>query len=131
MVKRQTLILVVIGVILFIAGSAIAYATMLLNGVGNPVFSADAVGFTTVTEPQTGIYCVPIPDGATGIQPIISDAGGDNDAVFSFASPEVCPGDYEIAQESGTAIGQLSFLPSRPQYCRDNGAVLENVSVAK
>jgi hypothetical protein len=87
------------------AGTAIAYGTMLINGSGNPAFNAGAVGFTTVTEPQANIYCVAIPAGATGIQPIISDFGGNNDAVFSFASPQQCPGEYEVAQESGTAVG--------------------------
>jgi hypothetical protein len=86
-------------------GSAIAYGTMLINGSGNPAFGTGAVGFTTVTEPQANIYCVAIPAGATGIQPIISDAGGSNNAVFSLASPQQCSGEYEVAQESGTAIG--------------------------
>jgi hypothetical protein len=86
-------------------GTAIAYGTMVLNGLGNPTFGPGAVGFTSVTEPQPNIYCINIPAGSGGITPMISNFGGNNNAVFSTASAQQCSGQYEIAQQSGNAIG--------------------------
>jgi len=85
------------------AGTAIAYGTMTVNGTGNPAFLAGAVGFTSVTEPSTGIFCIAIPAGATGIGPVLSDAGGNLAAVYAQVSPQQCAGQYEIALQTGTA----------------------------
>jgi hypothetical protein len=85
------------------AGTAIAYGTMVINATGNPAFTPGAVGFTSVTEPTPGIFCIAIPAGATGIGPIVSDAGGSLAAIYAQASPQQCPGQYEVAQQNNGA----------------------------
>jgi hypothetical protein len=85
------------------AGTAIAYGTMTINATGNPAFLPGAVGFTSVTEPSAGIFCINIPAGATGIGPIVSDAGGNLTAIYAQVSPQQCAGQYEIAQQANSA----------------------------
>ncbi len=82
------------------AGSAVAYGDVVLNGVGNPVFSEN-FGFTTVTEPQLGIFCVVPPAGDASLPPIVSAVGGNNGEKFAVVSPQQCAGDFEIADEGG------------------------------
>jgi hypothetical protein len=81
------------------AGSAIAYGTMTINATNNPAFAPGAVGFTSVTEPSAGIFCVAIPAGASGINPVLSAVGGSATAAYAQVSPQQCSGQYEIAQE--------------------------------
>jgi len=84
------------------AGSAVAYASVVLNGVGNPTIVSGS-GFTSVTEPEAGVFCLaPV---FSGHAPIVSDAGGNNEAIFSEASAQQCPGDYELVVTNGYSLG--------------------------
>jgi hypothetical protein len=83
------------------AGTAIAYGTMTINATGNPAFAPGAVGFTSVTEPSSGTFCIAIPPGASGINPVLSDVGGNLAGVYAQVSPQQCSGQYEIFSENG------------------------------
>jgi hypothetical protein len=77
------------------AGSAIAYGSVVVNGVGNPTFTTN-VGFAAVTEPQAEIFCItPVYAG----HPIVASPIG-NSAVTEV-SPQQCPGGYELESSAG------------------------------
>lgn len=82
-------------------GTALGYASVIMNSVGNPTLIANS-GFTSVTEPQAGEFCVgPLFPG----HPVItSPAGGSNDASVSEVSDQQCPTDYEVAVTNGVAF---------------------------
>jgi hypothetical protein len=72
-------------------GSARAYALVVVNGPGNPILTENA-GFTSVSEPQNGTFCVgPI---IPGHPPLVSPAGAE--AIIATVSPQQCPGSYEF-----------------------------------
>jgi hypothetical protein len=82
-------------------GSAVAYGTVIVNGVGNPTFTVNS-GFSAVTEPQEGIFCItPVYAG----RPLITSSVG---AVgVASVSPQQCPGGYEL--ESGAGQNGTGF----------------------
>jgi hypothetical protein len=83
------------------AGSALAYADVVLNGIGNPSIVVGS-GFTGVSEPSAGVFCLaPLLPGHPAI---VSDGGGDNEAIFAEVADEQCPGDYEIAVTNGFSL---------------------------
>jgi hypothetical protein len=74
------------------AGSAVAYASVVVNGVGNPTFTINS-GFTAVTEPQAGVFCLtPAFAGHTIVTSVVG-----TEAVLAQVSPQQCPGGYELA----------------------------------
>ncbi len=90
------------------AGSAVAYASIVINGAGNPAFGSDS-GFTSVTEPQTGFFCItPVYAGL----PILTTPGGTTDS-FAVVSPQKCPGGYEIEASSSISTGE-GFIVAVP-----------------
>lgn len=86
-------------------GTAIAYGTVVVNGTGNPAFTVNSNFTGGVTSPTAGEYCIPIPSGATGINPVISPVGGS----FEVAqySPQQCgSSSYEIGSSATLTTGQ-------------------------
>jgi hypothetical protein len=80
------------------AGSAVAYATVVVNGTGNPTL-VGAVGFTTITNPQSGVYCVgPVISGHTTI---VATPVATSVTVATY-SPQQCSGDYEFGTSNGS-----------------------------
>ncbi len=81
-------------------GSARAYAQVLVNGAGNPSFS-ESSGFTSVTEPQPGVFCLnPIIPG----HPVLVSPAS-TEATFFTVSPQQCAGGYEIATNTSIPAG--------------------------
>lgn len=76
------------------AGSAVAYASIIVVSVGNPVIAGGS-GFSSVTEPQTGVFCLAPIYGSLPL--IVSPAGGTE--LADTYSPQECPGAYEIVTE--------------------------------
>lgn len=74
-------------------GSAIAYATIVVNGAGNPAFTVNS-GFTSITEPASGEFCL-TPAYA---EPLITTPAGGTE-VAGLYSPQQCPGGYEIGTD--------------------------------
>jgi len=73
------------------AGSAIAYATIVVNGVGNPTFTTNS-GFSSITEPATGEFCLsPVYAG----HPLIATPVG-GELIVAVVSAQQCPGGYEL-----------------------------------
>jgi hypothetical protein len=94
------------------AGSALAYADVVLNGVGNPTIVVGS-GFTGVSEPSTGVFCLAplFPNHPA----VVSDGGGNNQAVFSEVADQQCPGDYELAVTDGfSLVGGQGFNVTVP-----------------
>ena len=80
------------------AGSAVAYATVVVNGTGNPTL-VGAVGFTTITNPQSGVYCLgPTISGHTTI---VATPVATSVTVATY-SPQQCSGAYEFGTSSGS-----------------------------
>lgn len=89
-------------------GSAIAYASVVVNGAGNPMFLANS-GFTSVTEPQAGFFCLtPVYAG----HPILATPAG-TAAAFLTVSAQQCSGGYEIEASEPVSNGQ-GFIVSVP-----------------
>jgi hypothetical protein len=86
------------------AGTAIAYGAVVINSVGNPALQPGAVGFTSVTSPSPNQFCLNLPANNNGVYPVLSNLGGGNNAVFTIAAPEQCPGGLEVGQPSGNAL---------------------------
>jgi hypothetical protein len=83
------------------AGSAVAYASVVINGPGNPTFAVDS-GFSSVTEPDEGVYCLdPIYAGHTIIVSLDSVA-----ADIAEVSPQKCPGGYQLETNVNLEGGQ-------------------------
>jgi hypothetical protein len=81
-------------------GSAVAYASVVVNGAGNVSF-LNNVGFTSVSEPQSGTYClVPAYPG----HPILATPAGTFTPVAVQGASQ-CPGGYELRAE-GLTSGQ-------------------------
>jgi hypothetical protein len=93
-------------------GSAVAYATVVINSAGNPVFTDSVKGFTSVTSPSPGIFCLsPAFNDASGneISPVSSSAafaGG-----LALLANENCGGDaagYELESFEDTSSYTLT-----------------------
>ncbi len=80
------------------AGSALAYTNVLINSVGNPYLGANSTfGFTSVTNPSTGFYCVQ--PGFSGHPALTSpDATA---TTVATVSPQTCSGGYEFETSNG------------------------------
>lgn len=82
------------------AGSAVAYGRVLITTTGNPTLNG-AVGLTTVTNPQAGVYCFgPTISGhnTVVVTPIATSVS------IAEYSPQQCSGDYEFATSNGTNL---------------------------
>lgn len=90
------------------AGTAVAYASVVVNGAGNPTFLANS-GFSSVTEPESGFFCLtPLYTG----HPILATPAG-TAASFLTVSPQKCPGGYEIEASEAVSSGQ-GFIVAVP-----------------
>ena len=90
------------------AGSALAYASVVVNGAGNPMFLANS-GFSSVTEPQPGFFCLtPLYAG----HPILATPAG-TAAAFLTVSAQQCPGGYELEASEAVSNGQ-GFIVAVP-----------------
>jgi hypothetical protein len=82
------------------AGSAVAYAQVLISGTNNATFVGSSVaGFTSVTEPASGEYCVsPAFKGADGqvIAPTLGLAGEWTGFVTTGPTNQCSGAGYEI-----------------------------------
>jgi hypothetical protein len=104
------------------AGSAVAYATVaLINGTAT--FVSSRFGFTSVTHPQTGIFCVsPRFQGSDGadIQPILSDYNTFTppaDTPLVIPSGGACSGSsYQIIFADGSGKSSGPVDPPDNQY---------------
>ncbi len=90
------------------AGSAVAFASVVVNGAGNPTFLANS-GFTSVTEPQPGFFCL---TPAYAGHPILATPAG-TAAAFLTVSPQQCSGGYEIEASEPVSSSQ-GFIVSVP-----------------
>jgi hypothetical protein len=83
------------------AGSARAYATVIVNGVNNPTLETN-VGLTTVTEPETGVFCVGpiVPGHPILVSPIATVAA------IAPVSPQKCPGNFQIDSNEPLSGGE-------------------------
>jgi hypothetical protein len=80
------------------AGDAVAYALVGIEASGTPTLG-DNSGFTSVTEPKPGFFCIfPVYAG----HPIMTTPAGTADA-FAVIGPTDCSGGYEI-EASSTSI---------------------------
>jgi hypothetical protein len=71
-----------------------------VNGPGNPTLIG-AVGFTTVTNPQTGVYCVgPLISGHS----VITSSPVSTNITVATYSPQQCPGSYEFGTSNGASL---------------------------
>jgi hypothetical protein len=83
------------------AGTALAWATVVVNGAGNPSFGA-SVGFTTVTSPAAGVYCV---GPAIAGHPLLITPAGTATAI-ALGPSEKCSGSYQVESEVALTSGQ-------------------------
>ncbi len=90
------------------AGSSIAWASVVINGAGNPSFGA-AAGFTSVTSPAPGVYCVgPVIAG----RPLLVTPAGTSTAI-ALGPSEKCSGAYQVESEVALSNGQ-GFIVAVP-----------------
>jgi hypothetical protein len=83
------------------AGTAVAFASVVINGAGNPSFLTNS-GFTSVTSPSAGVYC--LTPAFAGHPLLVTPAG--IEAVFALVSAQNCPGGYQIETNSTVSSGQ-------------------------
>ncbi len=97
------------------AGTAVAYGVLTLNTTtGTPSFaSAVTKGFTTVTEPSTGVFCIAYPAGVSTDLPLsVTDLSNQPSAdTWEQVSPQQCGGTgFELADENSNGVANGTQL---------------------
>ncbi len=90
------------------AAGTLAYASVVVNGAGNVSFLTNA-GFSSVSEPQPGKYCL---TPAYAGHPILVTSGGTFASIAVIGAAQ-CPGGYELEAEAPLTSGQ-GFTVSVP-----------------
>lgn len=91
------------------AGGTVAYALVGIEASGTPYFVENS-GFTSVTEPQPGFFCIfPVYDG---LPILITPAATAN--VFALVGPEKCSKGYEIEAHEPTVSKGQGFIVAVP-----------------
>lgn len=91
------------------AGTAQAWAAVVVNSAGNPTIGAGS-GFTSVTHPASGIYCL---SPSISGYPILITPAGDGD-VFDLGPSESCPGGYQIETNVANLASGQGFIAAVP-----------------
>lgn len=91
------------------AGTSLAWAAVVTNSAGNPSIGAGS-GFTTVSHPQAGIYC--LGPSIAGHPVLVTPAGDAN--IFAMGPSEVCTGSYQIEVNTANLASGQGFIAAVP-----------------
>jgi hypothetical protein len=95
------------------AGSAVAYGLVVFSSAGGNPQLSNNVGFTSVTSPSAGYYCLAGITGANLNLPLIVSPAGSYEGDVAMGAPEQCPGQFEVIASAAFGAGQ-GFVVALP-----------------